>query len=315
METEWSYSQRGTEHRNVDILVGVNKNLDTFRHSAKNTLTRIVITDILGFCLNMKIYLLLLITGFIVGVLSANTQEFCVYQLPDGRTIDLNRATKDTDYSTFDSKLNYYFYLNICKDAAMQCNGNSYGGVIMSKTSTETSMTCATYMSGKTTASNYAISLIDTNQPDLGVVLTVTGGELFMGKTEQMKITMNCASDEKLTFIKENYVGNNLLNYEFAMNTPYSCIVVDKPIGDLGILGLILVLLIVLFVLYFLVGYILNATVFKKDNGWKLSQLPQYSFWKNVIGLFWEGILFMKEGVQSLIFKYVLRRAVYNVLE
>nr|CAG4708960.1 unnamed protein product [Naegleria fowleri] len=251
-----------------------------------------------------------------MDVSQQQSQPFCIFKTSDGRTIDINRAMKqDSDYHVYNAKLNYDFYVNLCKDASVACDGKNYAGVATYKRGTE--LLCGTYMAGKSIAENYQISLIDTNKPELGVIVQVNGGERFMNKQENMKITMNCKPnadpDKTFTFLGE-VTKDSTISYEFSMDTPHSCIVDELPLGGLGYFGLAMLILFILFILYFIIGYFLNTLVFKKSEGWGISQLPQFEFWKNAIMLAWEGILFIKEGIQLLIFKYILKRTVYNAI-
>ena len=135
-----------------------------------------------------------------------------------------------------------------------------------------------------------------------------------MNKYEQMKITMNCAQKEgELVFLQEIFT-ETYISYEFKIDTPYSCIEGGDSdnLGGLGYLGLVLILLIVLLGLYFAIGYFVNCLVLNKEGGWKYTQLPQFKIWKTIFELAWEGILFIKEGIQTLIFKFILKRAVYD---
>ncbi|EFC39078.1 predicted protein [Naegleria gruberi] len=265
-----------------------------------------------------KKFLLLLVLNLLsiaaLHVNAAGSQAFCIHTLSDGRTIDLNRATKSSaDYFLYDKDTNYYFYMNICKDALKSCDGQSYGGVAYTKDPGAESEFCATYMSGSTSEQNYQISLINSQKPELGVVLVVRGGEKVLTRTQQMKITMNCAkSVGDLKFVQENFVDSNIV-FEFSLDTPAACIVTDdNNLGGLGYLGLALLLIIIIMILYFAIGYIVNCLALNKEGGWSYTQLPQFKYWKLLFQLAWEGCLFIKEGIQSLIFKFILRRAIYD---
>ncbi|KAG2374935.1 hypothetical protein C9374_010309 [Naegleria lovaniensis] len=245
-----------------------------------------------------------------------STQPFCIFKLPDGRVIDLNRATRpDSDYHVYNAQLNYDFYVNLCKDASVPCNGQNYAGVATYTRGSE--LMCGTYMAGKSIADNYQISLIDSSKPELGVTVQVNNGERFMNKQESMKITMNCKPNgdpvKSFSFLGE-VTTQTSISYEFTMDTPHSCIVEDVPLGGLGYFGLTMLIIFILFLLYFIIGYFLNTLVLKKSEGWGISQLPQFEFWKNVLLLSWEGILLIKDGIQLVIFKYILKRSVYNAI-
>ncbi|KAL9656299.1 hypothetical protein ABK040_007912 [Willaertia magna] len=232
--------------------------------------------------LKYSLFLLLTCSLFILSI--QENKDYCVYKLPDGRIIDLNRATKDTYYNVHDSKLNYNFYINICDDAKKQCNGAKYGGIALGPDDA-----CATHFTGPTTESNYKIELLDSTQPEKGVKLTVSGGEVFMGRAESMVVNMNCdSSKEELTFIKEDFLEKSIV-YQFNLNSKYGCIVTnDLPLGQFGVGGLLLVLSFVALLLYFIIGGVLLKFKFQKTG---IEIIPNVNFWKDLPFLLKDGVM------------------------
>ncbi|KAL9643111.1 hypothetical protein ABK040_003911 [Willaertia magna] len=284
--------------------------------------------------------LLLLFTLIVTSSLQQQQQEsFCIFQTNNG-VFNLNKL-KSTSYYSVSPSTGYQLLFNICSNVIGQtCQGKSYSSMVVFTSGTGSTKQCFTYIGGETKSSNYKISLLNSNNPEEGVKLTIIGGETIPQMTSDMKqqttIDLICQPDNPpaepiLKYIGEEHPTSDITNYHVSITSSLACLSKDNPLSStpldpVGIGGLLLILFIFFFILYLIIGSILNKFYFNKmnsldnnnsgnggNNGFK-EMIPNFNFWKITFQLFIEGLLFTKEGFIFL-FNKITKRNQYAYSE
>ena len=243
--------------------------------------------------------LLLLFIAVVLFTQPVETASGCTLKTKKG-TIDLSPLAK-RDYYTPESPY-LAFFVNICKNAAKSCDGVDYPAIYFFKDSMDR---CNSYL-GK--LSSTQITLKDTNNPEAGAILEYWDGKLVTNYQKRTRIILTCDRSVKtpvdslqMTYLDQRQEGT-FDYYVFGLTTAYAC-PGSKSVGRrrvVGVGGAFLIIIPILLTLYMIIGSLILKFKFQKTG---VEMIIHYQYIIQIPFLIWEGVLFLFEGVKSLVAK------------
>jgi len=240
----------------------------------------------------------------------------CKFSFPSGNTYDLTKAWNNVDYVSVPDKNNQIYHFGICHNTLQQC------GQLPSTPICQTAAG-AQYSCGQLAGPSNAWTELPNKT---GIIASYTGG--FNGRTGD--ITMVCGCDnpgvsvgmpvEQPTkdyhlFFRSMYacpngkvpancvttvtvtVNGNANNNGNNNNGPNTSPHKHKHRSSFDFGWVFIIILGSSLILYILGGFALNRFYLEKQG---MDQMPNWSFWKDLPSLVWEGCLFCYRRIAGL---------------
>lgn len=225
----------------------------------------------------------------------------CTYKTSKG-LIDMTQLSKRPSFTATNTY--FQFYVAICNNANHACNGQDYPSSYYLK------MTPTSCISSLGELSQMKISLIDTQNPNLGAVIEYWGGKTVQGVERRTRIHVKCDMSTKNTPVDQlqlQYVSDNQEGqyqwFQFELTTAYGCPGSGGSQGRrrlFGFGGALLIIIPCLLLLYLIIGSAVMKFKYQKE-GWDI--LIHRDYLVQIPLLIWEGLLFIGEGIKTIINK------------